>query len=65
MLGVIVGLLAYFMRQIQKLVDKLMAKSFVEYHQVTKPTEPEPPKYVEHPGIPEDLRVLPNVQLPY
>lgn len=55
----------YFMRQIQKLVDKLMAKSFVEYHQVTAPPVPEKPKPQMPLGIPEDLRVLQELRLPY
>ena len=37
LVGLIVFQQIYFMRQIQKLVDKLMSKSFAEYKQAEKP----------------------------
>lgn len=47
----------YFMRQIQKLVDKLMSRDFQEYQTAVTPKK-ERPKVSEPQPLPEDLRVL-------
>lgn len=56
---VLVGLLVhqqiFFTKQIQRLVDKLMSRSFVEYQ---KAQEPPVPKLVPDPEVPDDLRSL-------
>ncbi len=47
----------YFMRQIQKLVDKLMSRDFSEYQTAVTPKPPRA-KVQETAPLPEDLRVL-------
>lgn len=55
--GLLVFQQIYFMRQIQKLVDKAMSRDFAEYHRVTQPV-PERPKLPDYSPPPEDLNVL-------
>lgn len=45
----------FYMRQIQLLVDKVMAKSYTEYVAAKKPA---PPKVILPQEVPEDLRSL-------
>lgn len=59
LLAVIVLQQVFFMRQIQKLVDKAMSRSFQEYRQADKPFEK-----VKIPVDPaEDLRALQEFQM--
>jgi len=58
-IGFLVALVAwqqfFFSQQIQKLIDKLMSRSFTEYQRAQ---EPLPPRVQAVPDIPEDLRAL-------
>lgn len=53
--GLVVFQQVYFLRQIQKLVDKLMSRSFTEYQTAQKPREK--PVRIDD-GVPDDLRIL-------
>lgn len=63
LIGLLVGFIiyqqAFFTKQVQTLVDKLMCKSFREY-ETTK--NPPPPRVVVNNEIPDDLRVLQGIQ---
>jgi len=61
-IGVLVGIIAFQQFQIQKLVDKLMSRSFTEYQAAKKSSQgeiavPAPPE------VPEDLRALQEFKL--
>lgn len=50
----------FFMWQIQKLVDKVMSRSYTEY---VKAKETTPPGVKIDPDVPEDLRSLQEFQI--
>jgi hypothetical protein len=59
LLGVVVFQQIFFLRQIHKLVDKLMSRSFTEYTQAEKPREK--PKFLLPTEAAEDLNIIPNL----
>lgn len=64
LLSVIVGLclvIGFLLSHIQKLVDKLMSRSYTEYVSATKPTTPRPQPVDQAPQ--EDLSPLQEFQL--
>ncbi len=49
----------FFLRQVQKLIDKVMSRSFQEYQAAVKPREMK----IAPQEVPEDLRILQGFQL--
>ena len=60
LLAFIAGQQFFFLRQIQKLVDKIMSRSFTEY---VMAKEPQKPKISVPLDEPEDLRTLQEFSL--
>lgn len=57
----LIALIAWQQWQIQKLIDKLMSRSYTEYVAATKPYEA--PRVPTENEPPEDLGALPNFSL--
>jgi hypothetical protein len=57
LVGLIVFQQAFYLRQIQKLIDKLMSRDLTEYQRAVTPTPPRE-KQPEYQPFAEDLSVL-------
>lgn len=64
LIAIIIFQQCFYLKQIQKLVDKLMSRSYMEYQQTNQPVVTrEVPQ--ETPPLPEDLRTLQPFTVPY
>lgn len=54
----------FYMREINRLIDKLMSRDFSEYKRAVEPSIPTGTRPEANHDVPEDLRVLQNFQLP-
>lgn len=61
LVGLIVAQQIFYLRQIQKLIDKLMSRSYVEYEKAN--AGPQPPRVRLDDNVPEDLRPLQDFSL--
>lgn len=60
LIGIVSAQQIFYMRQIQKLIDKIMSRSYTEYE---KAKEPPPVRVKVSNDIPEDLRPLQEFQM--